>query len=411
MKHFFQLARILVLGLLSGCGAPAPPPPLSTAAPTAPDERPLARAVRYLVRRQATDGAWRSDTYGTFKDGTALTPLVLHALEGLPADLRPTAACDRAAAYLAAMARPDATILAPPHGFDYPLYTAALAVTILSHPRHTAHRAARDVWLIYLRERQLTERLGWSRDDAEYGGWGYCRTLPRKPTPGAFAPPLIESNLSATRYAVEALRAAGVAPDDPAFSRALVFVDRCQNLPADPANGQHELPGGAAAPAFDDGGFHFIYDDPVRNKAGICGKDRAGRPRFASYGSTTADGLRCLRACGRPATDRSVVAARGWLAEHFDAPRHPGRYVEAHESNRQAVWFYYCASLSGALEAATPKGWAEALSAELALRQAEDGSWSNPAHAMREDDPMTATALALTALTGCLRAAALSPQR
>ena len=41
----------------------------------------LSEAVSYLEGRQSPDGAWRSDVYGTFKDGTALTPLVVHALQ------------------------------------------------------------------------------------------------------------------------------------------------------------------------------------------------------------------------------------------------------------------------------------------------------------------------------------------
>ena len=40
------------------------------------------------------------------------------------------------------------------------------------------------------------------------------------------------------------------------------------------------------ASPFDDGGFFFIPNDSVRNKAGITGKDTTGRDRYASYGST-----------------------------------------------------------------------------------------------------------------------------
>src|SRR5262249_21242581 len=155
---------------------------------------------------------------------------------------------------------------------------------------HIQHRKARDAWLAYLRQRQLTEELGWRPEDKEYGGWGYCRGLPRKPTPGVISLPLIESNLSATLLALAALRGAGVPGDDLAVRKALTFVVRCQNGP----------PGRHGDERFDDGGFFFIYDDPVRNKAGALGQGAAGRPRFASYGSTTADGLRALLICGVP---------------------------------------------------------------------------------------------------------------
>jgi len=42
-----------------------------------------------------------------------------------------------------------------------------------------------------------------------YGGWGFCAGLPRKPAADEFAPPLLESNLSATVFALQALHAAG----------------------------------------------------------------------------------------------------------------------------------------------------------------------------------------------------------
>src|SRR5581483_10149394 len=113
-------------------------------------------------------------------------------------------------------------------------------------------------------------------EDRAYGGWGYAHALPRKPRPGEFGDLLTESNLSATVFALEALRAAGATADDPAFGKALRFVRRCQNYTDDPAGGDAD---------FDDGGFFFMHDDPLRNKAGVAGTDRAGRERFASYGS------------------------------------------------------------------------------------------------------------------------------
>ena len=45
--------------------------------------------------------------------------------------------------------------------------------------------------------------------------------------------------------------------------------------------------------------------------------------------------------------------------------------------------------------------WAEALAETLLARQRADGSWSNPASEMREDDPVVATAFATAALGVC----------
>jgi squalene-hopene/tetraprenyl-beta-curcumene cyclase len=192
-------------------------------------------------------------------------------------------------------------------------------------------------------------------------------------------------------FALDALRAAGFA-DKSVYEKALVFVRRCQN---------------------EDGGFHFIYDDPVRNKAGVAEQPADGPTRFHSYGSTTADGLRALLLCGVPADDPAVRSARGWLVKHFRPDTHPGQYIPTHEPNRDAVYYYYAASVSKALRAAGVreaggKPWAESLAAELAKRQKDDGSWANPVELVRENDPIVATASAVTALANC--AAALEPK-
>jgi squalene-hopene/tetraprenyl-beta-curcumene cyclase len=55
--------------------------------------------------------------------------------------------------------------------------------------------------------------------DAKFGGTGYD---------GKARP-----DLSNTQYFLDALQAAGVARNDPAVRRALVFVSRCQNLPGE----------------------------------------------------------------------------------------------------------------------------------------------------------------------------------
>ena len=44
----------------------------------------LRKAARYLVSNQSPDGAWRSEVYGTMRDGPSLTPLVMSALLFLP---------------------------------------------------------------------------------------------------------------------------------------------------------------------------------------------------------------------------------------------------------------------------------------------------------------------------------------
>ncbi len=356
-------------------------------------DRSLALAARWLLGRQAPDGAWRSETYGVFKEGDALTPLAVNMLLDCD-DEAVMGAARRGADYLAAMARADGSIIPGPHGLAYPVYTAALAVRALCRLGGPEYRGAADAWTSFLLQRQMTEDLGWSPSDREYGGWGYAHGPPRKPAAGQTADPAALPNLSATAFALEALCAAGRAGDDPALRRAMHFICNCHNFAADPADRD---------PAFDDGGFFFVPGDPPRNKAGVAGTDRRGRERFASYGSTTADGLRALLACGLPRDGARATAARYWLAENFSAAAHPGRFGPGRSALQASVYFYWCWSAAHALASAGVGDvpWAEALAAELGRRQGPGGSWVNDAVEVREDDAIVATALAAGALSIC----------
>jgi squalene-hopene/tetraprenyl-beta-curcumene cyclase len=369
-----------------GCTRRARLAPTST-----PFDESIKRASDFLVAAQSSDGAWRSDVYGTFKDGFALTPLALSALIAAenPETRKPI---DQGEKFLAATVKVDGSLALPEYGLDYPVYTAAIAATIFSRTPHSSAAHAARAWLRFLRERQLTEALGWKPTDKEFGGWGYSRNVPHKPKPHQIDQPLIESNLSATVFALEALRAAGVSPKDEAFSKARVFVQRCQNWERDPE--------------FDDGGFHFIYDDPVRNKAGMRGKSKDGLLQFYSYGSTTADGVRSLLVVGDPVESPRVSAAMSWLERKFRADVHPGTYNERHEGNRNAVYFYYAASVARACAALkmTHTFWATPLMTALMKLQRSDGSWVNSIELVRENDPIVATSFALMAMAACRQA-------
>ena len=388
--------RVALLAIiLTGCTRAAP----EAALPEAPPPRPVAdtaAAVAFLLKHQSPDGAWRSDVYAAFKDGSALTPLVLGALQD--ADAAPVARA-KALAFLDTFVK-DGEVHEPAGGFDYPVYTAALALKALCHADGAGRAAAKAAWVKYLVARQLTEANGWAKTDPHYGGWGYSRGVPKKPAPGAFAPPLTESTLSATLFALDALTAAGALTPDAARAAAQV-LETWQNFIPPPPGG---LPPGFVQ---GDGGFFFVLADPVRNKAGLYDvisphppAAAIPRQRFGSYGSATADGLRALLLCRpAPTVDRDVRTrlASDWLRANFRADAHPGAYVPAMAPNRDAVYFYYAASVSKAYRAAdlgVPAGLAEA----LARKQRPDGSWANAVELVRENDPLVATSQALSAL-------------
>ena len=68
----------------------------------------------------------------------------------------------------------------------------------------------------FLKKLQWDEDEGKTAKDDFFGGAGYdSKSRP---------------DLSNTQMFLDALKAAGIGPDDPAMKKALIFVNRCQNL-------------------------------------------------------------------------------------------------------------------------------------------------------------------------------------
>ena len=304
----------------------------------------LKRAAEYLLSKQSPDGAWRSETYGCFGDDPALTPYVMSSLFFMPqAGMPALKAYDKGVTYLVGLVDKDGKIKTRPYGLNFPVYTAASAsrVVVLSQ-RTPKHKRIQAIYLAYVRSRHLNRDLGWTPDDPEFGGWGFSLEPPRKPEPGKLKGAFVESNLSATIFGIAALQSSRIPKTDPVWQDILVFVKRCQNYTDDPE---------AIDKCFDDGGFHFIPNDSLQNKAGIAGTDSTGRERFNSYGTMTADGVRALLQCGLKPDHPRVTAARKWLEHNFRADTNPGIFTPDREVLRDATYYYWAWSVSHAFMA------------------------------------------------------------
>lgn len=325
------------------------------------------RGAYWLLKQQAEDGGWHSSTYGTMRSGVGNTALVLDALSHMPAEWRAAHAAEISRGVRFLMANLDDTgyLTAPRRSADFPTYATALLLSALDRMNNREFLTERERMRGYLREVQGSD------PEANFGGWSQVG--------GELEDAESESNfnLSVTRHALEAL--AGDEAARQSRANAIKFVENCRNS--------------------DDGGFYFIpdIDDPL-NKAGVTA---AGAAR--SYGTTTADGILALVACQVPADDERIQEALHWLEEnpHIDnVPGYGGRGNVVHADT--ALQFYYFSALARVMERfplsmlATQR---DTLSKEVTRLQQLDGSWSNPNKLMREDDPLIATAFAITALT------------
>ena len=303
-----------------------------------------------------------------------MTPFVLDALVQVPESVYPLPVhkIDRAAEFIRRNTNSDGALgMIDPSIPDYPNYATALAVSALGRAKRSGWQQQIAPMVACLRRMQFSEQNGWKPADAPYGAWGMGGTDHPPPNPG-------HVDLSMTRYVLEALRAAGVPVEDPAFARARIFVERCQNY--DPKH-----------PDDADGGFFFSTTEFDTNKAGHDGQ------HFRSYGTTTADGILALLAIGRPLEDDRVRAAQRWLVTHHRDMAVPGFLGEAYQRWPKGLAFYYAAASTQAfrvLQLAVSPAVADALKQS----QRPDGSWANPENLVKEDDPLIATAFAVRAL-------------
>ncbi len=324
-----------------------------------------ARAEQWLLSRQSEDGSFRSTDYAVLRAGRSTTAVVLRALvlsESAPSAER-LRQVERGFEFLDGQPFDAAPV-------DYPAWTAALTLQALgASNRLDRHRELARRAVAFLRAVQLIESNGWAADRPEHGGFGLGDGPPRAPDGAELL------SLATTSAAIEGLVVAGVSRDDPMLVAARGFVLRCQDLCGE---------GGAL------GGFAFTTA-PVhaRSKAGL---DDRGCP--LPIGTTTADGLRALRVLDDPRDAARRTAAEEWLRERFSAERVPGFRAEQ-QHLEAALRIYWSEAASRVVDGSSEQG--RRLSAALCGRQRADGSIVGDSAAMKEDDPLVATALVVTA--------------
>ncbi len=327
------------------------------------------KAVQFLEVTQAADGSWTSlDAVGI----TGLVTASLLATGKTPED----AIVKKGLDFLVASQQPTGGIHAP--ASRHQNYETCIAMLALAD----ANKDGRFDEVIkkgelFLRGLQWDEGEGIESTDGAYGGGGYDS----KQRP----------DMSNTQFLVEALKSAGVAEDDPAMQKALVFVSRAQNLESK----YNTLP---FAGKVNDGGFIYTPAKGGESKAGTT--ENGGHK---SYGSITYAGLKSMIYAGVGKDDPRVKAATDWIRKHYTLEENPNM-------GQQGLYYYYhtfakTMSTIGGEEFEDAAGkrhdWKKELTEKLALLQQPNGSWTNPADRWYEGDPNLVTAYCLIALQHC----------
>lgn len=340
------------------------------------DDDRLSRAVEYLLRQQAADGGWHSDTYGALEGGSAITSLVLYAMSGCPDSLWEPhrAQLQRAVAFQMQGIRKKGYVCNPDGAPEYTNYASAMLL-IANHRMQLGLPAGeRDRLIEYLCQAQLGPNHGIDPEDPDFGGWDLSGWMlgPRKS---------MGTNVSVSSIVLRALdlfRDDHVAVET-AMERAATWVPRCQNFVGD-------------------GGFFF---HPLRmhdgNKAGWPDIDHL-LPR--SYGTATCDGIDCLNhlpECGSGM--ERIASAVAWLQRNDSVDRVPGFSQTGDSTGWDVGLLFYYWSAMATIHQSLPEKFRDETGRRIRVilneLQKEDGSFVNDSNRMREDDPLIATSFSV----------------
>jgi squalene-hopene/tetraprenyl-beta-curcumene cyclase len=341
-------------------------------------DRVTDKAVAYLKSQQAPDGSW-SESRSPGITGIVLTGM-LKSGKLSPKD--PVA--EKALQYIQGLINPKAGHIA---GKDPKVqlqnYVTCVNVLALTSADRDSYKAVIADAASFLKKLQWDEGENKSRSDDFYGGAGYdSKSRP---------------DLSNTQFFLDALHAAGIPNDDPAYQKALVFVSRCQNL-----KGEHNDQPWAAKR--DDGSFIYSAAAGGQTKASDAPDADGG---LSGYGSMTYAGIKSLIYCGVSKDDPRVKKAYEWIRKNYSVDKNPGM---PGERGQWGLFYYYhtmakCLDVLGIDEVEDAAGvkhdWRADITAALAKRQRADGSWANPNDHWMEADPHVVTGFALMALSYC----------
>lgn len=328
------------------------------------------KGIEYLRKNQAADGGFAQGDFGPSVTALALT--------GLLKSKHVTASDPMVAKgfeYLSKFIQKDGGIY-PPGGAQRNYSTAISILAFAAANQDKRHQKTIDAAVEFLKKEQWDESEGIDEKDARFGGAGYGGAKKTRP------------DLSNTTMMLDALKAANLPEDDPAYKKALIFIRRCQNYSEE---GGNDL---ALGMKINDGGFYYT---PVEdyNPGG-----KSPNQGLRSYGSMTYAGLKSFIHAGLKKDDPRVKAAVSWVKKHYTLKENPGMGQEG--------LFYYYHTFAKALDIlgidtlddanGVKHDWRADLIHTIQAKQKTDGSWTNESKRWFENNPNLVTAYMLLAL-------------
>jgi squalene-hopene/tetraprenyl-beta-curcumene cyclase len=263
---------------------------------------------------------------------------------------------------------------------DMPAYNTSICLVTLVETKNPKYESIIKNARKWLESIQVGAKGEVESVDKFYGGIGYDSHM--KP------------DLSNLQHALEALKLTEIYSSkdnvidtgpflhhehkDDVFDRAIIFLQRCQNLKI--SNDQSW--------AGNDGGFIYSSD----------GESKAGGTQ--SYGSMTYAGLKSFIYCRVGRDDPRVVAAYNWIRNYYTLDENPFM-------GKQGLYYYYH-TFSKALSVYGEKiikdfkgiehNWAKELIEKLVSLQNKEGYWVNDIPRWWEDNKELVTAYSILAL-------------
>jgi squalene-hopene/tetraprenyl-beta-curcumene cyclase len=363
----------ITLGLLVSSRAMAADP-----SPASDWNQVTDKAIAYLKSQQGADGSW-SEARSPGITGIVLTGMLR---TGKLSAKDPVVT--RGLHYVEGLINPKAGHIA---GKDPKVqlqnYVTCVNVLALTSADRDTYKAVVADAAGFLKKLQWDEGESKKRSDDYYGGAGYdSKSRP---------------DMSNTQFFLDALHAAGIPKDDPAYEHALIFVSRCQNLKGE----NNDQPW---ADKINDGSF--IYSPAAGGQTKVS--DKPGPDgSLPGYGSMTYAGIKSMIYCGVSKDDPRVKKALEWIQKNYSVDHNPGM---PGERGQWGLFYYYhtmakCLDVLGIDEIEDAAGvkhdWRADITAALAKRQRTDGSWANPNDHWMEGDPNVVTGFALMALSYC----------